>query len=281
MLSVQYTNKTSKEPLAPYISWINFDSNLNLSNDNPTATITNIISGGYTISFKVTISVTGSEEHNSKLIYCGYPISKFKDNTFIDDYINGNPILFNNLNQPIDESIEVSITVSNIQIEDERGNKISHFMFFVVNEQNISKEEVNTPKTWTINTDCSKCLMFGVIIPPSSSKDKKLSYPFHHDINFIKPENVYRFNYKSYNNMLISVSVNGTTYLFNNSISNYSLTINSELGTYIFYKDYFLLYSNIYYVSDVFELISINLKCNEKDTIVPIIFGYQESNFPS
>ncbi|WP_053985529.1 CshA/CshB family fibrillar adhesin-related protein [Niameybacter massiliensis] len=156
MLSVQYASKTSAGVLAQSIGWINYGTNLQLSNAHPHATITNIIPGGYRISFDASIAVTAEEPYASEVVYSGFPVPTFSAAPFgTKAYtgIRGNVALYTAINEPITVPVAIKIVLSNIILSDRCGNGVNNFLFFAADAETTNKGAKSIAETWSVTTN--------------------------------------------------------------------------------------------------------------------------------
>ena len=157
MLSVQYASKTSKGLFAPYIGWINFGSDLSLSNASPTATITNAIPGGYTIRFELTYQATASNEGTCADLatYSGDISPTYGDAPFGNTAytgIGGYPSLYTKVNQPIGCLLTFHFALNNLTVLDCHGCTVTDFLFFAAECESTHHGYASVAVLWSERT---------------------------------------------------------------------------------------------------------------------------------
>lgn len=156
MLSVQYADSNSKGVLASSIGWINYGDSLLLSNKNNSAKITNSIPGGYSITFDMSIAITGNEPYASDVVYSGFEVPTFGNAPFGTTAYTGikeNVALYTGTNQPIGDEMKIKITLNNILIKDICGNKIDDFLFFAADAETTNQGFGSIAETWSVTSD--------------------------------------------------------------------------------------------------------------------------------
>ena len=154
MLQVQYAASNSEGLLSSLIGWIDFGTILSLTKDTPTATVTNAIASGFTISFNISLHLDGDSCSVCQFKYRGFtsPVAvnvPFGNTAYTG--IPGNVVLYMDNNTPT--PIEATLTLSRITVRNAFGEIVPDFFFVVADAETTTKCADTSAETWSITTN--------------------------------------------------------------------------------------------------------------------------------
>lgn len=158
MNSVVYASTTSSGPLAPYIGWINFGQNFNLTPGGTAQTITNTIPGGYTVTFNISLTATSTPTIPSYPALTAVVPPTFTNAPFGGvQYtgITGNTSLYLATNPMINYSVTYNMQINSITVTDRCGIPIDDYIFYVADSETTTLGSTNVPEVWTVTTNGS------------------------------------------------------------------------------------------------------------------------------
>lgn len=149
MLHVQHAETGSKGTLADVIGWIDFGTQLRLTKDNRTATVTNSLPGEFTISFDISLDINEDSRSCSKIIYKGVTTPTFRCAPFGTTAYTGIPgrvALYMPSEPEFNGQATVTLTLDNIRLTAENGRPISNF-FMIAADAGVTNRST---KTWSV-----------------------------------------------------------------------------------------------------------------------------------
>ncbi len=152
MLNVQYAEPDSKGALANLIGWIDFGTKLCLTKDHNTASVTNSLPGGYTISFDLSLDLSGDSHKSSKITYKGFTTPTFKCAPFGNTAYTGIPgrvALYMPCEPVLHGCATIALTLDNIRLTSFSGRPVTTF-FMVAADAGVTNRST---ETWSVETN--------------------------------------------------------------------------------------------------------------------------------